>query len=86
VAEQLVPLTDSFADIAEAVKDIVMWDRHRIFLIEHLVMTGNARDPGSVEIGGWLHRARLLRQAEEIFAVLARHEDAVRALDPSLSR
>lgn len=79
-------LNDDFADIAVAVKDIAMWERHRIHVIEHLVITGNARDPGSIEIGSWLRRARLLSQAEEIFAVLARHEAAVRALDPLLSR
>lgn len=79
-------LDDDFADIAAAVKDIAMWERHRIHVIEHLVMTGNARDPGSIEIGTWLRRAKLLGQAEEILAVLARHEDEVRAIDPLLSR
>jgi hypothetical protein len=81
-----VPLIDNFAEIAAAVKDITMWDRHRIHLTEHMVTTGNARDPGSFEVGGWLRRSELLLQAERIFEVLSRHEDAVRALDPSLSR
>lgn len=79
-------LTEDFADIAAAVKDIAMWERHRIHVIEHLVVTGNARDPGSIEIGSWLRRAQLLSQAEEIFAILARHEAKVRAIDPLLSR
>ncbi|MFT4117488.1 hypothetical protein [Bradyrhizobium sp.] len=86
MSDQLISLNDDFADIAAAVKDIAMWERHRIFVIEHLVLTGNARDPGSIEIGSWLRRAKLLSQAEEIFALLVRHEDQVRALDPRLSR
>jgi hypothetical protein len=80
-----VPLKDSFAEIAAAVKDITTWDRHRIHLTEHMVRTGNARNPGSFEVGAWWRRSDLLLQAERIFEVMARHEDAVRALDPSLA-
>lgn len=87
MAEQpAVPLKDSFAEIAAAVRDITMWDRHRIHLTEHLVRTGNARDPGSIEVGGWWRRSELLLQAERILEVIAKHEDAVRAIDPALNR
>jgi hypothetical protein len=75
-----------FAEIAKAIDNIATWERHRIYVVEHLVMTGNARDPGSIEIGSWLRRSELLNQAAEIFAVLTEHEDAVRALDPLLKR
>jgi len=80
------PEPASFAEIAKALADIAMWERHRIHLVEHLAMTGNARDPGSIEIGGWLRRAELLTQGAEIFTVLADHEVATRALDPLLAR
>ena len=80
------PPSASFAEIAAALTDIAMWERHRIHLVEHLAMTGNARDPGGIEIGGWLRRAELLTQGAEILTVLADHEDAARALDPLLRR
>ena len=80
------PVKASFAEIAGALRNIAMWEQHRIHLVEHLAMTGNARDPGSVEIGSWLRRAELLTQGAEIFAVLADHEAAARALDPLLAR
>jgi hypothetical protein len=86
MAEQNRPPPASFADIAAALTDIAMGERHRIHLVEHLVMTGNARDPGSIEIGGWLRRAALLTQGAEILTVLADHEPAARALDPLLAR
>jgi hypothetical protein len=76
----------SFAEISLALIDIAMWERHRIHLVEHLVRTGNARDPGSIEIGSWLRRAELLTQGAEVFTVLAGHEAAARALDPLLAR
>lgn len=76
----------SFRDIAGALTDIAMWERHRIHLVEHLAMTGQARNPGGIELGGWLRRAELLTQGAEIMTVLADHEDAARALDPLLSR
>lgn len=75
-----------FSDIAAALVDIATWERHRIHLVEHLAMTGNARDPGSIEIGSWLRRAELVMQAAEIFTVLIDHEPATRALDPLLAR
>jgi hypothetical protein len=76
----------SFAEISAALIDIAMWERHRIHLVEHLAMTGNARDPGSIEIGSWLRRAELLTKGAQVFTVLALHEEAVRALDPLLAR
>jgi hypothetical protein len=76
----------SFTDISLALVEAAMWERHRIALVEHLVLTGNARDPGSVEIGNWLRRAELLTQGAEVLTVLAFHEDAARALDPLLAR
>ena len=76
----------SFAEISLALIDIAMWERHRIQLVEHLAMTGNARDPGSIEIGGWLRRAELLTQGAAVLTALALHETAVRALDPQLAR
>lgn len=79
-------LTDSLADIAAAVKDITTWDRHRIHLTQHLVNTGRSMDPGMCEFRGWWRRSDLLLQAELLLVVLARHEDAVRALDPALRR
>jgi hypothetical protein len=90
VAEQPKPpngtIGASFAEIAGALTDIAMWERQRIHLVEHLARTGNARDPGSVEIGSWLRRAELLTQGAEVFTVLADHEEAARALDPLLGR
>lgn len=76
----------SFVEISLALIDIALWERHRIHLVEHLAMTGNARDPGSIEIGSWLRRAELLTQGAEVFAALAVHEVAARALDPQLAR
>lgn len=76
----------SFAEIAAAVANIAMWERHRIYLVEHMVRTGNARDPGSIEIGSWLRRAELLTEGAELLTVLVDHEAAVRALDPLLTR
>lgn len=86
MAEHNRPPQASFAEIAGALADIAMWERHRIHMVEHMVRTGNARDPGSFEIGGWLQRAELLTQGAEIFAVLADYETAVRAIDPLLAR
>lgn len=86
MAEQLTPPKASFADIAEALTNIAMWEKHRIHLVEHMVRTGNARDPGSIEIGSWLRRAELLTQGAEILTVLSDHEAAVRAIDPLLRR
>jgi hypothetical protein len=86
VAEPNRPPQASFAEIAAALTDIAMWERHRIHLVEHLARTGNARDPGSVEIGSWLRRAELLTQGAEILTVLVDHEAAARALDPLLAR
>lgn len=86
VTEQPQRPQANFAEIAVALTNIAMWERHRIYLVEHLVMTGNARDPGSIEIGGWLRRAELLTQGAEIMTVLADHEAAARALDPLLKR
>jgi hypothetical protein len=84
--QQMLGLNDSFTDIAWAVSNITTWERHRIAVTEHLIGTGNARDPGSIEIGEWVRRSRLLLQAERIFEVLKLHEDEVRALDPALAR
>jgi hypothetical protein len=84
--QQTLPLNDSFADIAWAVSNITTWERHRIAVTEHMVCTGNARDPGSFEVGEWVRRSKLLLQAERIFEVLKLHEDEVRALDPALAR
>lgn len=86
MAQPARPPQASFAAIAAALADIAMWERQRIHLVEHLAMTGNARDPGSIEIGSWLLRAELLTQGAEILTVLSDHEQATRALDPLLAR
>lgn len=76
----------SFTEMAAALTETALWERTRIHLVEHLAMTGNARDPGSIEIGTWLRRAELLTQGAEVLTVLASHEPAARALDPLLAR
>ena len=76
----------SFAEIAAALRDIALWERSRIHLVEHLARTGQARDPGGLELGGWLRRAALVTEGADIFTVLSAHEPEVRALDPLLIR
>lgn len=75
-----------FADAAEALRDLGRWERHRLYMTELLISQGRMVPPSQDELAGWRRRTALLEKSAELITILVPHEEAVRALDPLLSR
>lgn len=75
-----------FADAAEALRDIARWEKQRLHLIDLLASQGRMPAASGAELSGWRIRTALIEQSAELITILVPHENAVRALDPLLSR
>lgn len=74
-----------FFDMAEALRDIARWERHRIELTAFLAARGQMQPPDGISLAGWRNRLLLIEGAVKIFELMAPLEIQVRALSPELA-
>jgi hypothetical protein len=76
-----MPASFAFSDIAEALHDLVVSERHRIELMHWLAARGQVQPPPSVAFAGWRDRLHKLEAAEAFITGLIPHETSVREFD-----